>query len=454
MMNSRRSWRAISRFDAQCHRRRSSSSRLLCRWASTCSSNSSLYASSGGEQETSYSSQLEPPLFSASASSRIVDVAPLAEAMRTEVREYTRRLQNTGNSAIRLVGIVATNTTAASTTPYNYNTDNDDEEQQQATGALVYSEQIAETFAQDGIEYEMHSCTARHPMDVEAVIRQMNQQNDVHGILVFYPIFKSTAVEATAVNCSSPPRYYLNRLTGVRYKTPDDYLRDLVSPAKDVEGLRQKNHNNINGRLFRARGGQHDQVDVYVPCTAQAVRKILAMYHSTLHQPQQHDNPVQQQQLSTLAKSKRWLGCTATVVNRSEICGLPLAALLALEGATVYSVDESSILEFVQQPDESSRTGSNAKMRRSNKKLEECLMESSIIVTGVPSPDFALPNNVIQRGTTVINVSEYPNVDQDALLQRPGIQFIPQIGKVTVAALEQNLIRLHQQQQRQCQQEQ
>jgi methylenetetrahydrofolate dehydrogenase (NAD+) len=380
---------------------------------------------------------------------------------------------------------VATTTTTTTTgTPCSSKDDGDDNSDDTTNGALVYSEQIAETFAQDGIAYEMHSCIARHPMDVEAVIREMNQRNDVHGILVFYPIFKRSVTTASTTDllpgttttsrhhlasnepekqqeeqetANDSPRYYLNRLTGVRYKTPDDYLRDLVNPAKDVEGLRQKTVQSNNGRLFRARGGQHDQ-DVYVPCTAQAVTKILAMYHtsSTRTHQQQHDNPVQQQQQqsSSLAKSKRWLGCTATIINRSEICGLPLAALLALEGATVYSVDESSILEFVQQQpsDESSSNraakSSNAKMRRSNKTLEECLMESSIIVTGVPSPDFALPTNVIQTGTTVVNVSEYLNVDPDALLQRPGIRFIPQIGKVTVAALEQNLIRLHQQQQR------
>lgn len=85
-------------------------------------------------------------------------------------------------------------------------------------------------------------------------------------------------------------------------------------------------------------------------------------------------------------------------------------------------------------------------MRRcseSSKTLEKCIRKSSIVISGVPSPDFYIPTEWINPGTTFINVSEYPNVCEDALLEVPGVQYIPQVGKVTIAVLEQNLVELH-----------
>ena len=44
-----------------------------------------------------------------------------------------------------------------------------------------------------------------------------------------------------------------------------------------------------------------------------------------------------------------------------------------------------------------------------------------------------------------MNVSSYKNVDEESLLQIPGVVYVPQVGKVTVAMLERNLMRLYQQ---------
>lgn len=41
-----------------------------------------------------------------------------------------------------------------------------------------------------------------------------------------------------------------------------------------------------------------------------------------------------------------------------------------------------------------------------------------------------------------MNVSSYKNVDEEALLKIPGVVYIPMVGKVTVAMLERNLVRL------------
>jgi methylenetetrahydrofolate dehydrogenase (NAD+) len=205
----------------------------------------------------------------------------------------------------------------------------------------------------------------------------------------------------------------------VYYKSDDDWLRDVVSPLKDVEGL----GHNYNARwIFRARGRNRMEREVYIPCTALAVMKILQTYH-----------PLESSVAE--AQHKRWAGFRVTIVNRSEILGRPLAALLALEGASVYSVDDSSILEFMD----------GGRMRlRNDLTLNECLRQSAIVVTGVPSEDYCLPCDMILPETTVVNISEYANVDEAAVIHTPHIRLIPQIGKVTVAALEQNLILLHQ----------
>lgn len=42
----------------------------------------------------------------------------------------------------------------------------------------------------------------------------------------------------------------------------------------------------------------------------------------------------------------------------------------------------------------------------------------------------------------MVNVASYKNVDEESLLKIPGVIYVPQVGKVTVAMLERNLIRL------------
>jgi hypothetical protein len=66
-------------------------------------------------------------------------------------------------------------------------------------------------------------------------------------------------------------------------------------------------------------------------------------------------------------------------------------------------------------------------------------------VTGVPSKSYRLPTEWIQPKTTVVNVASFKNVDEESLLQIPGVVYVPQVGKVTVAMLERNLMRLFEQ---------
>jgi 5,10-methylene-tetrahydrofolate dehydrogenase/methenyl tetrahydrofolate cyclohydrolase len=369
----------------------------------------------------------------------IISVDGLANRMREEVRSYARELLP---SKMRMAGILADERSASlsddgSRPPH----DNQWQRQQQQRGASdaeAYAARICETFAEDGIDFELFRCSAASPDAVGAVIRAMNDRGDVHGILVFYPIFTRSASSRKAVRGDAKAPY-LDRSTGVHYKSYDDFLRDVVCPAKDVEGLSAS----YTARwLFRARARRRSecgsssypvpsQVDFYIPCTALAVIKILEEYY---------DHHQLSASLSSTSQrpNLRWSGLTVTVVNRSEIFGRPLAALLALEGASVYSVDDRSVLQFTE-------AGRN--MRRCSMTLESCLQASSVIVTGVPCPEFVLPIRTIAPGTMIVNVSEYPNVDVNALAEHcPSAKLVPHVGKVTVAALEQNLVRLYQQQ--------
>jgi len=70
------------------------------------------------------------------------------------------------------------------------------------------------------------------------------------------------------------------------------------------------------------------------------------------------------------------------------------------------------------------------------------LYQSNIVVTGVPTKNYRLPTEWIQPHTTVVNVASYKNVNEDEILQIEGVQYIPMVGKVTVAMLERNLMRL------------
>jgi len=112
----------------------------------------------------------------------MVDVTPLAMRMREQVRSYVKQAPT-----IRLVGLMA-------------------QRGCEQAGSELYSEVIGDTFAEDGIQYEVYRCQGEEPADVETAIQELNARSDVHGILIFYPIFKKLEKQ------KGP---YLNPLTGV-----------------------------------------------------------------------------------------------------------------------------------------------------------------------------------------------------------------------------------------------
>lgn len=59
-----------------------------------------------------------------------------------------------------------------------------------------------------------------------------------------------------------------------------------------------------------------------------------------------------------------------TIINRSEIVGRPLAAMLANDGATIYSIDVDSIFMFQR-----------GALRKTDATPEEAVGQSDVVVT-------------------------------------------------------------------------
>lgn len=139
---------------------------------------------------------------------------------------------------------------------------------------LSYERGLTKRFASVGAEVEVHvldsSCTRA---EAAAVIRALDKDTSVHGILLFRPL----------------PRH-LN----------EGELISLISPIKDVDGA-----SIINGGLLF--GGK----ECHVPCTAGAVMALMKEY--------------------SIDPS----GKDVCIVGRSSVVGKPLAMLLIKENATV-----------------------------------------------------------------------------------------------------------------------
>ena len=127
-------------------------------------------------------------------------------------------------------------------------------------------------------------------------------------------------------------------------------------------------------------------------------------------------------------------GKVCAVVNRSEIVGRPLAAMLANDGATVYSIDIDSI--YVMRRGEMTPTDLSP---------EAAIKEADVVVLGVPSPKYKLPVATLKRGAVVVNVSGFKNLDESGATDDDDYTYVPLVGRVTVACLERALVTLYKQ---------
>lgn len=302
-----------------------------------------------------------------------INAAAIAEPFRKEIQARVQSLGKDYGITPLLVGFLA----------------NDD------VSAKKYAQWTKRACENDGIEFELRECSM---YELEDKLQEANSDSKVHGIMIYYPCF------------GSKPSFFGGSM--------DDHLRDTVAVEKDVEGLCYTYRRNLyhDIRYLQNLNGEQTTKKCLLPCTPLALIKCLEylkIYNEEL--------PV----------GNRLQGTTVTVINRSEIVGRPLSAMLANDGADVYSVDIDSIYLM--------RRG---KMLATELDPEAACRKSKVIVTGVPSQSYKLPTEWIQPGTVVLNVSHYKNVDEQSLLTIPDVKYVPLVGKVTVTMLERNLLRL------------
>ncbi|KAK7890022.1 Methylenetetrahydrofolate dehydrogenase [NAD(+)] [Exophiala xenobiotica] len=257
--------------------------------------------------------------------------------------------------------------------------------------AKVYADWTERTCKENGFAYTLKSVAKD---DVEETIMAANNDTTVDGIIVYYPIFNNRQ---------------------------DQYLQQIVDVAKDVEGL---SHQYIFNMYQNIRFLDDEQaIKSVLPCTPLAVIKILEHLHIY--------NTI-------LPYGNRLFGRTICVVNRSEVVGRPLAALLANDGATVYSVDVTGVQLFTRG--EGIRKRKHEIHEKEGWTLETCVPLCDVVVTGVPGDKFKFPCHLLKEGAVCINFSSEKNFPAD-VKQKASI-YVPAIGKVTIVVLLRNLLRI------------
>ena len=195
--------------------------------------------------------------------------------------------------------------------------------------------------------------------ELESKILAANTDDGVDGIIVYYPIFGNRQ---------------------------DQYLQQVTDVSKDVEGL---SHRYIF-KLYHNERFLDEQMTQksLLPCTPLAVLKILdylRVYNSIL------------------PYGNRLFGRSITVVNRSETVGRPLAALLANDGACVYSVDVTGVQQFTRGT--GIKKSRHEVVEKGGWSLADCVPLSDVVIGGVPGESFKIPTNLLREGAVCINFS-------------------------------------------------
>lgn len=125
-----------------------------------------------------------------------------------------------------------------------------------------------------------------------------------------------------------------------------------------------------------------------LPCTPLAIIKILEYLHIY--------NTI-------LPYGNRLFGHTICVVNRSEVVGRPLAALLANDGACVYSVDITGVQKFTR--------GEGLRKRRheivdlEGATLKDVAPLCDVVISGVPGDKYKFDTSLLREGAVCVNFS-------------------------------------------------
>jgi len=257
-------------------------------------------------------------------------------------------------------------------------------------GCRAYAAATAKTCESSGINFETHP--VRHDYEaVRSAILALNAEVSISGLIVYFPIFGPDI---------------------------DNQLRRLISPRIDVEGVHPVNLATSASAPPRVAG--EDDLAVH-PCTSLAVVRIL-----------------QDQGLYDLTRrpGQRLRGKVATVVNRSETVGKPLAIMLANEGAMVFSVD----INGVQVYERHSERLCIRSILSPDAAQDYCFGVSDVIVSAVPSARFKVPTASIKPGAACVNVATDDNFEGD--VKRRARLYARRVGSVTTMMLQMNAVCL------------
>jgi len=295
----------------------------------------------------------------------------------------------------------------------------------------LYAESTKKACEEIGVEFVFKTVGSNkaeekaQPSDVEQAVLEANMDDTVDGIMIYYPIFS---------------------------QAEDSYLQQTVSPIKDVEGLhfffRFNLYHNIryispqsllsgsspalssSPTLAAEEEESSGKVKAILPCTPLALVKVMesiGVYNQVLPYGQ------------------RAFGKTICVINRSEVVGRPLAALLANDGARVFSIDVTGIVEYTRRAPSSQDSTMPAWhprhiTKQSSLSLKECLGLSDVVISGVPSEKYKIETSDLKDGVIAVNFSSAKNFQPD--IRDKASIYLPSIGKITVAILQRNLLRL------------
>jgi len=292
-------------------------------------------------------------------SARVVDPGQLAAEFRHTLRREIAALPE----PLRLVGVIAG--------PHG--------------AARTYAEYTRKGCEDIGVQFALQNVER---LEAEAAIRKANADANVHGILVYYPVFGTEQ---------------------------DRYVRDLVDPTKDVEGLHSFWSRCLyeNRRFYDAAGTKK----AILPCTPLAILKLLeaaGVFDPTAARPLE--------------------GRRVVVFNRSEVVGRPLASMLSNDGAEVISFDVDGPQFF--------SPSRPPIVKETSIDRAAALANADVIVTGVPSRSFErITAREIAKGAVCVNFSTFANFDGD-ITEKASV-FIPRVGPMTVTMALRNTLRLY-----------
>ncbi|KYC46248.1 MAG: Bifunctional protein FolD protein [Candidatus Methanofastidiosum methylothiophilum] len=175
-----------------------------------------------------------------------------------------------------------------------------------------------------GIDYEEFYYDDISEEDLLLLIDKLNNRADIHGILVQLPL---------------PKHIDTNKIL------------EKIDPLKDVDGFNPLNV----GRILL-------NISDLFPCTPKGVVKILDEYNIPIE------------------------GADITIINRSNIIGKPLAAMMINRGGTVTVVHTKT------------------------KNLKEKVRNADIVIVGVGKTDF-LTSDMVKEGAVVVDVGITREID-------------------------------------------